>query len=183
MSATQTPDTADESALAAALHTAEGAFVGYDRHDHHPFGSYAALIGLFNLSCAGLLLLARQRGRPLPERVGVGDVLLLGVATFKLSRLISRDRVTSVLRAPFAQLTGDTATSEVNERPRGRGPRRAVGELLTCEYCLGQWVAAGLSYGLVFAPRATRFVERMYAGLALADALNLAYTNATRKPS
>lgn len=33
--------------------------------------------------------------------------------------------------------------------------RRAVGQLLTCPYCIGQWVAGGFTLGLVAAPRPT----------------------------
>jgi hypothetical protein len=50
-----------------------------------------------------------------------------------------------------------------------------VGELLVCPYCLGQWVSAGYATGLLFAPRATRFVGSIFAGLTVSDFLQVAY--------
>ena len=49
----------------------------------------------------------------LPERFGAGDALLLGAATAQLSRLLAKDRVTSVLRAPFTRFKDDTGYGEV----------------------------------------------------------------------
>ena len=42
--------------------------------------------------------------------------------------------MTSFLRSPFTRYTGEAQPSEVSEEPRGRGLRRAVGELLVCPY-------------------------------------------------
>ena len=78
----------------------------------------------------------KRRGRRLPERIGASDLLLLGVATYKLSRLISKDSVTSVIRASFAEFQGPAGLNEVNEQPRGSGVQHALGELLTCPFCL-----------------------------------------------
>jgi Protein of unknown function (DUF1360) len=140
-----------------------------------PLGSYAVLVGVFNALFGALLLLStRSRGR-LPEKVGLRDLLLVGVATFRLSRMLGKDRVTSFLRAPFTEYEGSGGRAEVEERPRGRGVRRALGELLVCPYCLAQWVAAGFVYGLVLQPRATRLVASVFAVKAFADACQIAY--------
>lgn len=56
--------------------------------------------------------MAGRRGR-LPEGYRAGDLVLLGVATFKLSRLISKDRVTAFLRAPFTRFQEDTTAAAV----------------------------------------------------------------------
>ena len=42
-------------------------------------------------------------------------------------------------------------------------------------FCLGQWIAAFLAYGLVFAPALTRFVASIFAMLTLSDFLHQAY--------
>ncbi|MFD5268961.1 hypothetical protein [Streptomyces sp. NPDC058335] len=42
----------------------------------------------------------RLRGRPLPDRPELADVVLTLVATFRLSCLLSKASVTSPLRAP-----------------------------------------------------------------------------------
>jgi hypothetical protein len=140
-----------------------------------PLGSYAVLVGVFNGLFGALLLLSRRSRGRLPEKVGFGDLLLIGVATFRLSRMLGKDRVTSFLRAPFTEYEGSGGRAEVEERPRGRGVRRALGELLVCPYCLAQWVAAGFVYGLVLRPRATRLVASVFAVKAVADACQIAY--------
>jgi len=101
--------------------------------------------------------------------------VLVGVASHKLSRLISKDRVTSFVRAPFTEFEQSAGHGEVDEKPRGRGLRRSLGELLICPYCLAQWVTAGFAVGLVYAPRATRLVATVYTAEAISDFLQLAY--------
>jgi Protein of unknown function (DUF1360) len=50
--------------------------------------------------------------------------------------------------------------------------RRSLGELLTCHFCVGQWVAAFFTYGLVFAPAVTRLLASIFAIVALSDYLH-----------
>jgi hypothetical protein len=147
---------------------------------YRPLGAYVLLTALFNLLLAGWLVLAGRRGR-LPEGYRAGDLLLLGAGTFKLSRLVAKDRVTSGLRAPFTRFQEDTGYGEVEEAARGRGLRRAVGELLVCDYCLGLWVAASMVAGLTVSPRVTRAVASVFAVHGLADALQLAYSAAQKR--
>ncbi len=151
-----------------------GPFAGYGNQDNeeHPLAGYASLMGLYNALFAAGLVLAHRTGRKLPERFALIDLLLLAVATFRLSRLISKDSVTSALRAPFTQFQEPAGSGEVNESPRGSGFRKAVGELLTCPFCVGQWVASALAFGLVFAPRFTRLVATIGATMTLADWLH-----------
>ena len=148
-----------------------GPFQGYGDGEH-PLAGYAALMALYNALFAAGLVLARRTGRGLPERFGAPDVLLLAVGTFRLSRLLSKDSVTSALRAPFTEFQEAAGSGEVNERPRGTGLRKAVGELLTCPFCIGQWVASVFAFGMVFAPRFTRFVAAIGAMMTLADWLH-----------
>ncbi len=148
---------------------------GYSPHEHRPLASYAALTGVFGAGLGGALLALRASGRELPERVAVSDVLLLGVASHKLSRMTTKDKATSFLRAPFTRFRENTGYAEVSEEPRGEGLRRTIGELLVCPYCLAQWITAAMSVGLVAAPRPTRFIAAIYAELALSDFLQLAY--------
>jgi hypothetical protein len=55
------------------------------------------------------------------------------------------------------------------------GVRHAVGELVTCPFCLDVWIATGFAFGYVFAPRVTRFVVATFTALAGADFLHLLY--------
>ena len=152
----------------------QGVFEGYDGGEE-PLPSYAALAGLFNLILAVFLLIARKSGRQLPERVETRDIALLGVATHKLSMLVAQDAVMSPLRAPFTELQEKQSPKNVDEKPRGKGLRRSIGELITCKFCVGQWVASFFTYGLVFAPAVTRLVASIFAIVALSDHLHQTY--------
>jgi hypothetical protein len=159
----------------------EGVLRGYaPLPEQPPFGAYAGFTAAFNAAFAGALAAAARSGR-LPERIAPGDVVLLGVATHKLSRLITKDRVMAFARAPFARYEEPGGPGEVEERPRGRGLRRAIGELLVCPYCLGLWTSAGMHAGLLFAPRVTRTVASTFTALALADFLQIAYKAAEER--
>ena len=149
---------------------------GYEGGDEMPLTSYAIIMGVYNAALASLLLVAHSSGRRLPERIAYGDLVLLGVATYKLSRLISSDRVTSPLRAPFTEYVEPAGTSEVKEKVRGTGMQRAIGDLLTCPYCLGPWVATALAFGMVLKPRTTRLLGGILAAATISDALNHATT-------
>ena len=85
----------DESSSASLQSSIAKTFAGYNGGDEMPLASYAALVGVFNTAFAALLLTAKNSGRPLPERISYADLVLLGVATHKLSRIITNDRVTS----------------------------------------------------------------------------------------
>jgi Protein of unknown function (DUF1360) len=130
-----------------------------------PYPEYAALTGAFGAVLGCFLLLARGR---LPERIGFGDVARIGLSSYKIGRLVAKDEVTSWVRVP---VTRDEEATE----PKPEGPARALGELLTCPYCVGVWTAAGLSYALVLFPRETRVVTTIFSAQALADFLNAAF--------
>jgi hypothetical protein len=146
-----------------------------------PLASYAALMGAFNALFTGALVAATRGGRELPGRLETADLLTIGVASHKLSRLISKDKVTSPLRAPFTELEGSGGPGEVEERARGRGARKAIGELLICPYCLGLWAVSAFAIGLLFAPRLTRFLAAIFSALTISDFLQVAYKAAEEK--
>src|SRR3954471_8244595 len=103
-------------------------FAGHSEQ-YRPLGAYGLLVAAFNGAMGAFLLSASRRGR-LPDRYGAGDLALLSVATFKVSRLLARARVRSALRAPFPHFQDDAGHGEVDEAARGRGMQRAIGELL-----------------------------------------------------
>ncbi len=153
----------------------------YGRSEEKPVGSYAALSAVYLSTVVAFAVAVRLTGRKLPERVAYGDIALMGVATHKLARLLAKDKVTSFMRAPFTEFDEDISSGEVMEEARGRGPRQAVGELLACPFCLAQWVATGFTYGIVFAPRATRLATSMFTAIAAADFLQYAYAATQQK--
>jgi uncharacterized protein DUF1360 len=155
---------------------------GYaDPDERPPLLSYLTFMGIFGSLVVAGLAIARRQGRELPERVPAGQLLLIGSASHKLSRVVAKDKVTSPLRAPFTELQGKGGPAELEERSRGTGIRKAIGELLICPFCLDLWVIAGFSIGLLFAPRVTRFVASLFAALTIADFLQIAYKAAEDK--
>jgi hypothetical protein len=142
--------------------------------------AYGILAAAFNASLAAVLAAASRADR-LPERIDARDLVLLGVATHKLARIVTKDKVTRPLRAPFTEVEGKGAPGELEERPRGRGARRAVGELLTCPYCIGAWIANGFLTGRLLAPRETRAVASLFVAVAISDFLQLAYRALERR--
>lgn len=159
----------------------EGIWSGYAPEGIHPLSGYALLISIFSGLFAGFLALLRFTDRSLPDRVSARDIALLGIGTYRLSRLLTKDSVTSVFRAPFTKFEHPIGDGEVEEKPRGPGLRHAIGELVVCPYCLGQWVAAFFTYGLVLAPRFTRLVASMLTIYTLSDYLQLAMDAAKRR--
>lgn len=140
-----------------------------------PLGSYAILAGAYGTTFAGSLVALRLRHHELPGHPTAIDMLLVGVATHKLSRVIAKDKVTSFLRAPFTRFQESSGQGEVEEEPCGHGLRRAVGELVVCPYCIAQWVAAGLTLGLIGAPRLTRLISSVFVAHTISDFLQVAY--------
>lgn len=147
----------------------------YAPNGERPLRSYMILTGTYGAAFAGSLIALRARGQELPERIAARDVLLVGVATHKLSRVIAKDKVTSFLRAPFTRFQESSGHGEVEEEPCGHGLRLAIGELLVCPYCLAQWVGTGLSVGLVGAPRLTRLLSTVFVVHTVSDFLQAAY--------
>lgn len=158
----------------------DGVATRYSPEQERPLRGYAGLAGVYAGGLTGALLALRRSGRQLPSRPSVGDVLLLGIATHKLSRLIAKDRVTSFVRAPFTRFQEATGHGEVAEQPSGHGMRLALGELLVCPYCLAQWIATGFALGLLVAPRVTRLLGTTLVAHTISDFLQLAYRAAER---
>ena len=138
-----------------------------------PLRGYAGVIATFSSIGAAALAVAARRG--LPERIGLSDLALLSVATHHAARLVTKDKVTSVARAPFTEYEGAGDPGEVEEHARGHGVQKAVGELLTCPYCIGQWIALAGVTGVVLAPRTTRTVASVLAVSAASDYLQVVH--------
>ncbi|HEY3660011.1 MAG TPA: DUF1360 domain-containing protein [Candidatus Udaeobacter sp.] len=135
---------------------------------------YATLLGFYLTSVAVLTGIAVQQNR-LPKKFSLLDLALLGMATHKLSRIVAKDRVTGILRAPFVSYIGSAGAGEVEEEPRGRGFQRGIGHLVSCPYCMAPWCATALSFGLLFAPRVTRFFAGILVSVTASDFLHRAY--------
>lgn len=132
---------------------------------------YTAVMGTYGAAMVAGLLLS---GRPGDDRAqmdlrGWSDVALVGLATFKLSRLVTKQTVTTPLRAPFARDDGPAGPGERNARPQGTGLRRSLGELLTCPFCLDVWLASAGTLALRRWPSTVQPLLRTFAAVAVAD--------------
>jgi hypothetical protein len=152
---------------------------GRDRH----LAAYAGAMAAYVVGVAGLGMTARRMGRSAPD-LSTADVAMLALATNRLTRILSREPIASPLRAPFTRFTGGTkGPAQLSEVARGEGTREVVGELVTCPFCLSQWVATGLAAGVLLAPRPGRFVIQVMAGLGIADFLQFGWAKADQLTS
>jgi hypothetical protein len=169
------PTETHPAATDAARQAADAYRDGADR----PLGGDVLVMAVFAALVAGAAGLAAATGRRPPPGIAPYDLVLLAAGTHKLSRMISKDAVTSPLRAPFTRYKGTAGPAEVMEEVRvTQGWRHSVGELLSCPFCLDLWIATGFAIGLVFVPRFTRLVAGTFTALTGADFLQLAYARA-----
>jgi hypothetical protein len=142
-----------------------------------PYPAYAAIVVAFSGGLAATGALARLLGRDPQEHTAI-DLLTLSAATFKASRTISRDEVTSFLRQPFVE----GQAHEGGEDPVKTGDvQQAIGELVTCSRCIGTWVAAGLASAQILAPRFGRVLTWSLAAAGLNDFLQASFAALTHK--
>jgi hypothetical protein len=146
----------------------------YEAGAERPTAAYAVTMLAYAGGVGALALAGRLSRRPLPK-VTPWDLLLVSVSTHKLSRLIAKDPVTSPLRAPFTRFEGAAGPAELHEEVRGHGARHALGELVTCPFCLAQWVATAHVAGLVLAPGFTRLAAAAMTAVGVSDWLQLGY--------
>ena len=66
-------------------------------------------------------------------------VAVLGTASYRLTRLVTRDTITDGLRTAV----GRWAWDQHREQWRG-GFRRRTHQLITCPFCLGVWISAAV---------------------------------------
>jgi hypothetical protein len=137
-----------------------------------PYGTYAALVGVFGAGVAGVAAVAGALGRR-PEQLRPLDLLVLSAATFKASRTVAHDEVLSFVRQPFVR--GEA--HEGDEKPvEDGGKRQAVGELLTCSRCIGMWAAAGVVGLHVVAPRSGRLLTWSLAASGANDFMQAGFS-------
>jgi len=151
---------------------------GYSPDDPKPLAGYAGLTAVWGGAVTAFVVSQRRAGRPLPHQVPLADLALLTAGTYKLSRLITKDRVMAFARAPFTRYQGDAdRPSEVSEEARGEGLQYSIGELLVCPYCISQWVGAGLLAAYVRDPDLARSAAMLLPIVAGSDFLYQAWAS------
>src|SRR3954453_8150796 len=148
----------------------------YTNGEPRPLGGDLGAMGVYVGLVSAAAAAGRASGGELPERIPLGDATLLTIATFRLARRIAKDPVTSPIRAPFTRFEGASGHAEVAEEVREHGGvKHAVGELLTCPFCLAQWVGTAYVFGYVTAPKATRLAALTITMVAGSDVLQFVY--------
>ena len=147
----------------------------YAGDEDRPLGGYLMTMTVYAGVTGMLAAAVRLTGREVPDGLPAKDIALTALATYKLSRVLTKDPVTSPLRAPFTSYEGTSGPAELHEEVRGSGARKTVGELITCPFCSGMWVATKFTAGLVLLPRTTRLVTGTFAALAGSDLLQYAH--------
>jgi hypothetical protein len=142
-----------------------------------PYHAYAGIMATFVGGLAATGAIGRLLGRDPGDHRSL-DLVTLGLATFKASRTISRDEVTSFIREPFVE--GEA--HEGAEDPVESGDlRQAIGELVTCSRCVGTWVAAGLGSAQILTPRFGRVLTWTLAAAGANDWLQAGFAALTHK--
>jgi len=148
----------------------------YTQGEARPLGADLGAMGVYVSLVGAAAAAIRASGKELPTRIPIGDAVLLTVGTFRLARRIAKDPVTAPVRAPFVSYQGTSGEAEVAEEVREHGGvKHAIGELLTCPFCMAQWVGTGFVLGYVTAPRATRLAALTMTMVAGSDVLQFVY--------
>lgn len=165
---------------ARPTHTHPGIRESYAGDEARPLPGYLTLMSTYAVVGGGLVAAGRrgrQDGAELPDW---GDLARIAVATHRLSRILTKASITSALRAPLVRYKGPGLPGEVVEevapRAKEHSSTHALAELITCPFCLGQWIATFLVTGHMLAPNVTRIATGILTAAAGADALQYAYT-------
>lgn len=82
-------------------------------------------------------------------------LVVLVLASFRLTHLIVFDEITAFLRRPFLTVTYEETPDGDEIRHvevKGKGLRASIGSLLSCYWCTGIWAAALIVTLYVFVP-------------------------------
>ncbi len=143
-----------------------------------PYRAYAAIVGTFVAGLGAVSGVAALQRRPRQE-ISATDLALLGLATFKASRTLARDKVTSFVREPFVE--GEAYDGEDETPTHESEMKQALGELVTCTRCVGTWLGAGLASMQILAPRTGRLLTTVLAAGAVNDLLLAGFSALTAK--
>jgi hypothetical protein len=128
---------------------------------------YGAVNAVWSALVGGLLAAAKVRSREAPS---AAELPVLGLATFAMTKALSKEKVGTWLRSPLVEHEPD------GEQPKGSGLRFVAGELLTCPRCLGAWTSVAIVGLRVISPREGRIVASLLATSAINDGLQASFS-------
>ncbi|GAF66854.1 hypothetical protein BTS2_3759 [Bacillus sp. TS-2] len=77
------------------------------------------------------------------------EIIILALATFRFTHLLVFDKITNFIRKPFQHIKEERMENgEVVEyvSVKGTGIRKFIGEILSCYWCTGIWMACVLFF-------------------------------------
>jgi uncharacterized protein DUF1360 len=139
------------------------------RRDDTPTAAsdYLAVNAVYGALVATVLFSTRKQYARDP--ISGRELLPITAATFALSKVIAREKIGSWMREPFVEM------DQGERKPRGRGLRRVVGELVTCTRCVGAWSALGIVGLRLAAPDSGRIVTNVLVASAGNDWLQAGF--------
>lgn len=72
------------------------------------------------------------------------ELVVMILASFRLTHLLVFDEITSFIRKPFLTVIekeNEEGVKEIFVEAKGKGLRKFIGQLLSCYWCTGFWVA------------------------------------------
>lgn len=72
------------------------------------------------------------------------ELIVLAIASFRLTRLIVYDKITEFIRSPFlddVEEKNENGEIEIYSIPKKSGIRGFIGELISCYWCTGVWTS------------------------------------------
>lgn len=113
-------------------------------------------------------------------RIGALELIVLGLAVFRMANIVSNEPVTKPLRAPFVDEV--PVDGKVVEQPKKTGFRGALGLLIYCPSCTGVWIAAALVYLYAFWPVQV-FVIALFLALSGVERIGTALVGWLKAPT
>ncbi|WP_173916923.1 DUF1360 domain-containing protein [Halobacillus sp. Marseille-Q1614] len=98
------------------------------------------------------------------------NIFILAFACFRLTRLVVQDVIFEPLRAPFFTVIKEDGEEWIE-------PKGVIGELLSCQWCVGVWMALAVVFLHLFVPYSELFLLVM----AVAGMQSLIYTWSERE--
>lgn len=132
---------------------------------------YALVNGSYMSALTAIAVILHRRGQGRDDPPTVRELAMLAMATFAIADVFAHERIATWIREPFVMESGDHRP----ERPRGRGLRYVVGELMECSRCVGSWSALGLVALRTASPAAAGAVTTVFAVAGANDFLQAAF--------
>jgi Protein of unknown function (DUF1360) len=110
------------------------------------------------------------------SQIEFGTFLLLGLAAFRLTRLIVFDQIMAPLRRPFfteIEEKDEEGKTEIYIIPKEKGLRHWIGELLSCYWCTGVWVSVCLTFLYTLQSQVGEFLILLLAVAAIGSLIEV----------